>query len=143
MNTITASPASLLRRLAAIIYDVILLFSVLFVASIPVVAMFNITWGNPNYGYYRAGLFLLCFLYFGWFWVHGGQTLGMKSWGIRLRSNRGPTISWLQVVLRFVAAIASWGAFGMGFLWSLLREDRATWHDLISDSRLIREIRED
>lgn len=139
MNTTSPLPATLWRRLAAIVYDVILLFSMLFVVSIPIVAIFNITWGSPYYGFYRAGLFVFCFLYFGWFWVHGGQTLGMKSWGLRLVSTRGPYISWPQAMLRFVTAIASWGALGLGFFWSLLREDRATWHDLISDSRLIRE----
>ncbi len=139
MNSKTRlSPATLPRRLLAIVYDLFLLLSVLFVSSIPLVAIFDITWGGPYYGYYRAWLFLLCFLYFGWFWVHGGQTLGMKSWGLRLVSNRGGTITWPQAMLRFVAAIASWLAFGMGFLWSLWRQDRATWHDLLSDTRLAR-----
>ncbi len=138
-STTLPSPATLFRRLLAIVYDLFLLLSALFVTSIPLVAIFDITWGGPYYGFYRAWLFLLCFLYFGWFWVHGGQTLGMKSWGLRVVSNRQRPITWPQAALRFVTAIGSWLVFGLGFFWALFRKDRATWHDLLSDSRLIRE----
>jgi uncharacterized RDD family membrane protein YckC len=140
MSIQNLQPATLPRRLAAILYDLILLSAVLFVASIPVVVGFRITYGGPYYGYYQAYLFVLSFLYFGWFWVHGGRTLGMTSWGVRLVSTRYPTITWPQALLRFVFAIISWLALGLGFFWSLLRSDHATWHDLISETTLIREI---
>ncbi|HFD88324.1 MAG TPA: RDD family protein [Gammaproteobacteria bacterium] len=139
MDAITQKPASLFRRLAAIVYDLFLLLSVLFVASIPVVAGFRITYGGPYYGYYQAYLFTLSFLYFGWFWVHGGRTLGMKSWGLRVVSTRKSPVTWLQAMLRFSLAIVSWLFLGTGFLWSLIRKDRATWHDMASDTRLIRD----
>lgn len=140
MNT-PFPPAPLWRRLGAIAYDLMLVLSLLFVASIPVTIIFRITTASPWYDFYRGGLLLLCFLYYGWFWTHGGQTLGMKTWGLRLVSTRGKRVSWPQAMLRFVVAIASWLTLGAGFLWSLLREDRATWHDLISDSRIVFERR--
>ena len=140
MNT-PFPPAPLWRRLGAIVYDLMLVLSLLFVASIPVTVIFRITTASPWYDLYRGGLFLLCFLYYGWFWTHGGQTLGMKTWGLRLVSTRGKGVSWPQAMLRFVVAIVSWLALGAGFLWSLLREDRATWHDLLSDSRIVFERR--
>ena len=140
MNT-PFPPTPLWRRLGAIAYDLMLVLSLLFVASIPLTVIFRITTASPWYDLYRGGLFLLSFLYYGWFWTHGGQTLGMKTWGLRLVSMRGKMVSWPQAMLRFTAAIISWLALGAGFFWSLLRKDRATWHDLLSDSRIVFEHR--
>ena len=39
--------------------------------------------------------------------------------------------------LRFVAALLSWAAVGLGFLWQLWDRDRLTWHDRISGTRIV------
>jgi uncharacterized RDD family membrane protein YckC len=85
-------------------------------------------------------LYLLCiaFAILGWFWVHGGQTLGMRAWRLRLVSatNNGP-VSWQQALKRFAAALLSWCCLGAGFLWALFDREKRTWHDRLSGTRLI------
>ncbi|MCW8840138.1 MAG: RDD family protein [Gammaproteobacteria bacterium] len=127
----------LLRRLAAILYDSLLLLAVLFIASA--------LWLIPSGGEATAGqdplltlfLLLVAFAFFAWFWSHGGQTLGMRAWRIKLQNrNPGPLTLW-QLMLRFIVAIFSWLAFGLGFLWSLIDKEKLTWHDRYSMSELV------
>lgn len=139
MTEIASLPrASLLRRLAAIVYDVCLLFGVLFVASL---AALPFTGDDPNRAHhplFTIYIFMATFFFFGWFWTHGGQTLGMRAWRVRVvRHDDGAPITWMQAVLRFLMAIASWLVGGLGFLWSLFDKERRAWHDIYSESVLI------
>jgi uncharacterized RDD family membrane protein YckC len=130
-------PCSLLRRLGAILYDALLLLAVQFIATIPVLL---INRGHPVAAadpVFQGYLLLVSFLFFGWFWTHGGQTLGMRAWRIRLQTKNGDSISWTQALLRFLAAIVSWLVLGLGFLWSLFDKERQTWHDRFSESVLV------
>ena len=85
----------------------------------------------------RAYLLMVSFLFFGWCWTHGGQTLGMRAWKIRLVNFDGKTVSWSQALTRFCLALLSWLPFGLGFIWSLFEPQRMAWHDRYSKSRLI------
>ncbi len=128
---------SLPRRLAAIFYDALLLLAILFVASA--------LWLVPTGGEAKGGfnplltlfLLLISFGFFAWFWSHGGQTLGMRAWRIRLKNrNPGPFSLW-QLMLRFIFSIISWLPFGLGFLWSLFDREQLTWHDRYSMTELV------
>jgi len=132
------TPVGLARRLASIIYDLLLLCAVLFAASIPVTMGLGITYGHPLYIGYVVYIYAVIFLYFGWFWVHGGQTPAMKTWNIRLVETGGTNVSWKQALIRFLGACASSLLLGVGFLWSLIRKDKASWHDLLSKTQLIK-----
>ena len=75
---------SLFRHLIIIIYDSLLLMSVLLLASLLAVALNGgeaISQGNPFFLIYLFGVSLI---FYGWFWTHGGQTLGMRSWQVRI-----------------------------------------------------------
>ncbi|AKS40852.1 RDD family protein [Wenzhouxiangella marina] len=126
-------PCGLLRRIAALLYDGLLLLAILMLAALIVVIPLGaeVPSGNP---FFQLYLLTVSWLYFALGW-RGGQTLGMRSWRIRIHSE-GERPGWLTTVARFLAALLSWVCFGLGFLWSLFRKDRATWHDLLSDSRL-------
>ena len=76
--------SGLARRFAAIFYDAVLLIGILVLASLIVVAPLRITYGHPWYPLYVIYVYSVAFVFFGWFWTHGGQTLGMKTWGIRI-----------------------------------------------------------
>ncbi len=130
-------PAPLWRRLGAAIYDALLLFGILFVAALPFTVVGGITYGDPRYPLLQFLLYAIVYVYFGWFWTHGGQTLGMKTWRVRLVPARGARIDWLQVTLRLTVALLSWAALGLGFWWSLVDRRGATWHDLASGTRLV------
>ena len=139
-NEVSSSPCSLLRRLAAIVYDSVLMFCVVFIAWQPVPLISDMLPETIDRGLKLGYLLTICFLYFAWSWTHGGQTLGMRAWKIKLqslpcKSNR--SISWRTAWLRFIGAMASWLAIGIGFFWSVFHHDKLAWHDIFSNSHLV------
>ncbi len=133
----TPMPPGLGRRLAAIAYDTLLLAAVLFVATAALLPFSGGEAIRPDHVLYTAYLVAVSFAYFGWFWTHGGQTLGMRSWHLRLAGAGENGASWRQALVRFVGACFSWIAFGVGFLWMLVDPKRLTWHDRISGTRIV------
>ena len=128
----------LLRRLAAIVYDTLLVVALLFLATIPFIAMRG---GEPveigDNAIYRIVLVLVIYGFFVGFWTRSGRTLGMQSWGLQLETMNGdrPTLATSSV--RFVAALLSWAPAGLGFLWQLWDREHLTWHDRISGTRTV------
>ncbi|MGF1613794.1 MAG: RDD family protein [Gammaproteobacteria bacterium] len=121
--------AGFLRRMAALFYDGLLLFAVIFFATL---ALLPFTGGRaipPNELLYTGYLVAVSFLYFGWFWTHGGQTLGMRAWRIRVQRDDGGTVTWQLAFVRFCSAILSWLPLGAGYLWMLVDRRGLAWHD--------------
>lgn len=127
----------LLRRIAAILYDCLLVAALLFLATIPFIATRG---GEPvetgENTVYRMVLALLVFLFFTGYWTWRGRTLGMQSWGLQLENMDGTRPSFARASIRFLAAILSWAPLGLGFLWQLWDKDKLAWHDRISGTRL-------
>lgn len=137
-NTKTVLHPGLVRRLLAALYDALLLLALLFVTTV-VLMIFNQGTLQPGQllSYLRLPVYIVVsFLFFGWFWTHGGQTLGMKSWKMQLLQNNGHAVTWPVALIRFVTAMLSWAVFGLGFLWSLFDSRNRTWHDIASGSEL-------
>jgi uncharacterized RDD family membrane protein YckC len=129
-------PAGPLRRLLAMFYDSLLLISALLVATALVMTFTHgtLSYHNP---YYRTLLFLICFSFHSWFWLHGGQTLGMRAWRLRVQNRHGGPISIWQALLRFMVAIPALALGGLGFLWMLVDRDRMTLYDRVSESVMV------
>lgn len=136
-------PASLPRRLAAIFYDTLLLAAIEMVAAALWLPVFGeqAPAAHPLYHYYQLFLLLVAFTYFMGFWLHGGQTLGMRSWRLRLQMPDGGPPSFRQAALRFAVALLSLLSAGLGFWWALLDSKHRTWHDLASGTVLALEKR--
>jgi uncharacterized RDD family membrane protein YckC len=81
---------------------------------------------------------LLAFGFFGWFWTHGGQTLGMRAWKIRVVDLNNNPLTWTQAGMRFLWSLASWMTFGLGYIWAFFDPDKLTLHDRMSKTRLVR-----
>lgn len=130
----------LLRRLMAILYDLFLLTAILFLATALANAINQGEAIDQNSLYRLLLSFYLAsiiFFYFGWFWTHGGQTLGMKTWKIKLISDESPAINWQQVTIREITAVISWLFLGLGFIWSIFDKQKRCWHDIASNTALI------
>lgn len=121
----------------AIIYDAFLLVAVLFFATAIALPLNSGQAFSSDQTYFSLYLLAVSYLFYGWFWTHGGQTLGMRAWKITLVNLDGQSVSWRQATLRFFAALLSWACLGMGFLWCLFDNNRACWHDHLSRSYLI------
>ena len=130
--------AGLLRRLGAMLYDGLLLAGVMIVAAIPLPFFESAAdvsvWVRTLI---RIYLVLVCFLYFGWFWTHGGQTLGMRAWRLQLRRIDGQNLAWSTAFVRFAGALLSWLALGLGFFWVALDPQNRAWHDRLSKSIVV------
>ena len=128
----------LARRLAAIMYDALLVAALLFLATIPFIA---IRGGEPVESgdnlFYRVVLVLVVYAFFIGFWTRSGRTLGMQSWGLQLETADGGTPSVAAASLRFFATIISLLPLGLGFLWQLWDRENLTWHDRISRTRIV------
>ena len=129
--------SGLLRRFGAILYDTLLVLALLFITTIPFIAVRG---GEPVEAddniLYQVSVGLVIFLFFVGFWSRSGRTLGMQSWSLRVETPDGqiPTIKVASI--RFFASILSWVPLGLGFLWQLWDKDGLTWHDRLSGTRL-------
>ena len=128
----------LIRRFAAIIYDALLVGALLFLATLPFIAMRG---GEPveigDNTVYRVVLVIVIYAFFVGFWTWSGRTLGMQSWGLQLETMDGAKPTFATASVRFLAALLSWAPLGLGFLWQLWDRDKLTWHDRVSGTRLV------
>ena len=71
-------------------------------------------------------------------WTLKGQTPGMKAYGIKMSRWRDPEkrITFLQATIRYFAMPVSILSI-VGLIIAFFRQDRATFHDLISFSRMV------
>ena len=124
------------RLIAAIFYDLILVIALFFFAT-AILLPFNQGEAIQSTFIFPLYLFSVSFLFYGWFWTHGGQTLGLRVWKLRLVNETQTDISWKQALLRYITACCSWLLFGLGFFWRIWQKDNKTWHDLSSQSVII------
>jgi len=126
-----------LRRLAAAGYDLFLLLAVLFLAT-AVALPFNAGQAFASGQlFYPLYLLSISFGFYGWFWTHGGQTLGMRAWKIKVCTLEGQAPGWRQAGIRFCASLLSWACLGLGFFLCLFDKNRQGWHDYLSKTRLV------
>ncbi|MES9846427.1 MAG: RDD family protein [Candidatus Sedimenticola sp. PURPLELP] len=142
-NTSSLAPPSLLRRLGAVLYDTLLVAGLLLMASTIITLPTEMMFGAETSARVSKALLvwlwpLIPLLFFTWFWTRGGQTLGMRSWRIRVVTEEGAPLEARQALLRAACAVVSWLPLGLGFLWVLFDSEKRAWHDMLSGTRLIR-----
>ena len=130
-------PASLFRRCAAFIYDLLLLAGLL--ASFTLLAV--LLHGGaiaPGSLWFQLALLAIVTVFFCGFWAKGGQTLGMRAWGIRVVGQNGKPLSWRCAVLRFAAGALALLPLGLGLWWGIFDAQRRGWHDRLTNTRVVR-----
>ena len=141
------------------VYEAMLLFGVLFIST----WLFSTLLQQRHALYLRDALqdwlFVVLGLYFCWFWTHGGQTLAMKTWHLRVLDREDGPLSWKKALIRYalswlwflpgLAAAKLIGARGWGLvllpaanflLWAMtsrLDPDRQFLHDRIARTRIV------
>ncbi len=156
----TAHIPSIRRRLAAWLYEGVLLFGVTMLAGL----VYGVATQQRHALKGSLGLQLFVFaalgLYFVYFWSRHGQTLPMRTWHIRLVTAQGQAVPPWRAALRyalawlwFLPALAALWASGLRSASALtvtllagvlayaalarLRPDRQFWHDVVCGTRLI------
>ena len=127
-------PAGLIKQLAAMVYDSLLIFAVLFLAS-AIVLLFNHGEAIESNLWFSLYLWFTLCTYYAWFWQKSGQTLGMRVWKIRLVDAAGGNPGWAICYLRLLCALLSLLFLGLGYWWRLFKP--YTWHDRLSQTRVV------
>jgi len=139
------TPPPLLRRLAAMLYDTLLVipFIGVTVAAATAVEMWLLNASDGDY--YRMhpqlvqALSIACVIvFFTAFWRKGGQTLGMQAWRVKLVDDvTGEVPGTGRCVLRCLAALVSLAPAGLGYWWCLVDKRKRYWHDYLSGTHLV------
>jgi uncharacterized RDD family membrane protein YckC len=144
--------------MACWLYEGMLLFAVLFIASYLFSTLSQTRHALDNRHMQQLFLFVVLGIYFTWFWAKG-QTLAMKTWHIRLVDRVGQPLTQRRALLRYIlswlwflpplAAMAPFklsGAesavivIGWVVVWALLSRfhpQQQFWHDALAGTRLV------
>ena len=134
-NLETDKSAGLLKRVAALVYDLMLILASWMVLGGILVAL-N---GNEIITLPILPLLLplVTVLFYLYFWLKSGQTLGMQTWRIKLVSTESQSLTIKQCLIRMISATLSLCCLGLGYFWLWFDPDRLTWHDRLSGTRVI------
>jgi len=169
-----APPAVFLKLIGSYLYDFMLLCAVWLLAGIVYMIpaqmlsqvdssqIKNLSTTEFTGPVFYSYIFLVSWFFFAWFWTHGGQTLGLRSWSLRLQSQEGYPVNWLQTLLRFLTAGTPWlvslfiyqyiissqilpppyqyCAFILGFsglFWMLFDKQKRSLQDIFSHTRIV------
>ncbi|MEQ9464729.1 MAG: RDD family protein [Haliea sp.] len=137
-------PPSLLRRLAAMVYDTLLVIPFIGVTIAAATALEMWLQGAGSTEYHQMhpqlvqALSLACVtVFFTAFWRKGGQTLGMQAWRVKLVDSNGDIPGVGRCVLRCLAALVSLAPAGLGYWWCLVDKRGRYWHDHLSGTHLL------
>ena len=92
------------RRLAALLYEAVILFGVVFIAGYLFSTLTQQRNGLTHHNLLATWIGLVVGVYFVWFWTHSGQTLPMKTWRLRVVAADGTPLSTARAVARYVLA---------------------------------------
>jgi len=140
------------------LYEGMLLFGVLFIASYLFSTLSQTRNALDNRNLQQGFLFIILGIYFTWFWSKG-QTLAMKTWHIKLVDLHGRPPSQSRALLRYVLSwlwflpalvVSAWFSpnvsvivfilLGWTLVWALasrFHPRRQFWHDALAGTRLV------
>ncbi|HEU4655588.1 MAG TPA: RDD family protein [Steroidobacteraceae bacterium] len=119
-DTETIRSAGFLRRVAAMVYDLFPVLALAFIVTMPFLPFLHGRRFIPEevgmLAYVHWAIVLLVSgLFFVFFWLRSGQTLGMVAWRLRMQKADGSRIHWCQAVMRVLIVGALWTPFFVGY----------------------------
>jgi uncharacterized RDD family membrane protein YckC len=101
---LAAPPPAIRRHLAALLYESVLLFGVVFLAGLAFSLVLQQRNGLTHHDLMSVWIAIVAGVYFVGFWHYGGQTLPMKTWRLRVVGPDGAPPSLARATLRYLAA---------------------------------------
>lgn|SRR5690554_4177299 len=134
--------ASLMRRLAALVYDSLVVMALYILVGFLIQAVYAPFHSGEPIGeiptpFVLSLLFCICFFYYSHSWRFGGQTIGMKAWRLKLVNLQNKPMQLSQYMLRTAIGFFSIALFGLGFIWALIDKQQRSWHDMASLTRVV------
>jgi uncharacterized RDD family membrane protein YckC len=138
----TGTSAGFGRRLAALLYDSVLLAALLVAFTSGAVFLNHRRAIDPETAgfwvyVYRAGLIGVIAGYYLLNWTRSGQTLGMRAWHLRAVTAAGKPLSMKAAALRFAFGALAWAPAALGVLWLYFDPERLALHDRLSRTRVV------
>lgn len=128
---------SLLRRLAIIVYDLLLLVAVSMAYGLVYIGISKLLFGmsadRATGLLFQLGWLATLFGFFAYFWMRGGQTTGMRAWRVQITDQQGNPPLLTQCAARFVLAVLGWLCFFTAFF----DKNKQCLHDNWSGTQLI------
>lgn len=151
-QSVTFPRASFFRRFASMIYDTLTAIAVGACAAMVAIVTLVVLMENgliDMYGYEHSsdviqnsilytsiiqGWVLFWVVYFFvWFWQHGGQTVGMRAWRLRIYSTNDQPMGYGRAALRLITALG-----GLGTLLVLLDfKQKQSLQDRIANTEVL------
>lgn len=122
----------------AMIYDTVVLIGIW---VFTVVVLVTATGDSIRPALVQTILFIETYVFFAFFWLKRGQTIGMLAWRLRVINDDQSGLTGRQVNFRFVGALIGLSCVFLGYFWIWIDSERRSWSDLFSKSRVIREPR--
>ena len=161
-NTSALVVPSIKRRIATLPYEGLLLLALLVIAAFPVAGLKGATLSGTPLVLFQTYLLCVAAAYFTWFWRHGGQTLAMKTWRLRVVAASGSALTFTRALKRFIFSLLFYGPACVGvvllffpyrvspvitmwaflpmvatILWARHDVDRQFLHDRMAGTRLV------
>jgi len=157
-----SSVPSIVRRIAALPYEGLLLLALVLIASFPVAGLKGAALSGVPHFIFQLYLFAVIAIYFVWQWQKNGQTLAMKTWRFRVVTIAGRRLSGKQALFRFFFTLLFFGPACVGvllfffpqrlspvitmwfffpmmatYLYARFDKDRQFLHDRLAGTRLV------
>ncbi|HEY4082575.1 MAG TPA: RDD family protein [Burkholderiaceae bacterium] len=117
-SLVSGETPGLARRLAAMTYEGVLLFGVVFIADYLFSALTQQRNAMQGRTAGQAFLFVVLGVYFSWFWSHGGQTVAMKAWHVRVVDAAGRPLTEMRAFARYVLSYL-WFVPALAGAWAI------------------------
>ncbi|MBC3765499.1 RDD family protein [Neptunicella marina] len=145
--------AGIFRRLAAMVYDTLVAVAVAMCAAmvmiLPMVIMLNNGVidmqgyafpsdfiGHSMWARALIQIWVILWVagFFLWFWKHGGQTLGMRAWRLRILSTNEQPLTYPRLMLRMISSLLGAGTLLaiIDFKSKLSLQDRIAKTEVVS-----------
>jgi uncharacterized RDD family membrane protein YckC len=95
---------ALRRRLATMLYEGVILFGVVFIAGYLFSTLTQQRNGLTHHNWLMSWIGIVLAAYFVYFWTHGGQTLPMKTWRLRVVDAHGQPVKPGRAIARYLLA---------------------------------------
>jgi len=132
--------ASFTKRTAALVYDALVVIAILLLATALAMIVVTLIYGSEAISEQQIlrenpllfiWLLFCWFYYYCWCWQKAGQTLGMKTWKIKLVTDDKQKISCRNALIRFCSSL--FGLANVGLFFPINKG----WQDLLSHSNII------
>jgi len=119
-----------LRRIAASVYDLFLLLGVWFAVGSFAVwingGIIQTKWVGPIL------VILSTWIFYGYFWMNGGKTLGMAVWNFEIYSTNGGNITLQKITIRFFCNVLTILLIGIPLVMMYFSKNNLSFSDYLS-----------